>query len=89
MIFNFNINQFFLLPSILFNFLGSKSKSIIESCFLNLDEIDPEKFESYMKEALECECIIGEMFSGEDKKSPGNGHTTNPHTWINRFKDRH
>lgn len=66
-----------------------KEHKSIESCFLNLDEIDPEKFESNMKEALECECVIGEMFSGEDKKSPGNGHTTNPETWINRFKDKH
>jgi hypothetical protein len=66
-----------------------KKHKSIESCFLNLDEIDPEKFESNMKEALECEYVISEMFSGEDKKSPGNGHTTNPHTWINRFKDKH
>ena len=65
-----------------------KEHKSIESCFLNLDEIDPEKFESNMKEALECECVISEMFSGEDKKSPGNGHTTNPETWIDRFKDK-
>ena len=35
-----------------------------------------------MKETLECECVIGEMFSG-------NGYTTNPETWINRFKKKH
>ena len=34
-----------------------------------------------MKDALECEYIIGEMVSG-------NGHTTNPETWINRFKNK-
>ena len=47
-----------------------KEHKSIESCFLNLDEIDSKKFESNMLMVLECECVIGEMFSGEDKKSP-------------------
>ena len=34
-----------------------------------------------MKNALEYECIISEMFSG-------NGHTTTPESWIERFQNK-
>lgn len=58
-----------------------KEHKSIDSCFLNLDQTNPEIFKSNMKEALECKYVIGEMFSG-------NGHTTNPEPWINRFKNK-
>ena len=53
----------------------------IDSYLLNLDEVREIVFESYMKEALEHECVIGEMYYG-------NYHTTKPETWINRFKEK-
>lgn len=70
--------------------LLKKIKNIksIKNCFLNLDQIDKESFEKNMKEALEYDCVIGEMFSGEDEMSPGNGHTTNPESWIVEFKKK-
>lgn len=59
---------------------GLKDKISIDSCFLNLDQTS-KTFESNLKEALESEYVIGEMFSG-------NGHTTNPETWIGGFKKK-
>ena len=53
----------------------------IKSYFFNLDEICHEKFENYVKEALKSKYVIGEMFSG-------NGHTSNPKPWINKFTDK-
>ena len=58
-----------------------KIQKPIDSYLLNLDEIREIVFESYMKEALEYECVIGEMFFGDE-------HTTTPETWINRFKEK-
>lgn len=52
----------------------------VDSCFLNLDETKPETFRDNLNDVLECQYVIGEMFSG-------NGHTTNPKTWINEFKN--
>jgi hypothetical protein len=60
---------------------GSNDKISIYICFLNLDEINKEPFEKNIVKALEYKCVIGEMFSG-------NGHTTNPESWINRFNDK-
>lgn len=60
---------------------GLKNKISIDNCFLNLDEINKEPFEKNIKKALKYECIIGEMFSG-------NGHTTNPGSWIKRFNNK-
>ena len=58
-----------------------ENEKSIKSCFLNLDQTDNKPFEKNMKEALECDYVISEMFSGD-------GHTTNPETWLNRFKKR-
>jgi hypothetical protein len=38
-----------------------------------------------MKEALECDYVISEMFSGDGHTT----NTTNPETWLNRFKKKH
>jgi hypothetical protein len=57
-----------------------RNEKSIDSCFLNLDQIN-DTFEINLMESLECKCVIGEMFYG-------NGHTTNPETWINRFKEK-
>jgi hypothetical protein len=65
-----------------------ENKKSIKICFLNLDETNEESFEKNMNETLECEYVIGEMFSGNDEMSPGNGHTTNPESWIVRFKKK-
>ena len=60
---------------------GLKNKLSIGTCFLNLDEINKEPFEKNIENALEYECVIGEMFYG-------NGHTTNPVSWIKRFNNK-
>jgi thymidylate kinase len=65
-----------------------KNEKSIKIYFLNLDETDKESFEKNMNETLECEYVISEMFSGNDEMSPGNGHTTNPESWIVRFKKK-
>ena len=46
----------------------------------NLDQVEESKFDQNMKQALETEIVIGEMFSGDQ-------HTTNPETWIPRFQE--
>jgi thymidylate kinase len=58
-----------------------KIQKSIDSYLLNLDEVREIVFESYMKEALEYEYVIGEIYYG-------NNHTTKPETWINRFKEK-
>jgi cytidylate kinase len=58
-----------------------ENEKSIKICFLNLDQTDNKTFEKNMKEALECDYVISEMFSGD-------GHTTNPETWLNRFKEK-
>jgi thymidylate kinase len=59
-----------------------KEQRSIDPYLLNLDEIREVVFERYMREALEHECVIAEMFYG-------NEHTTKPEFWINRFKEKH
>lgn len=58
-----------------------QNEKSINSYLLKLDEINKNVFENYMMKALDYECIIGEMFHG-------NEHTTQPETWISRFKEK-
>lgn len=60
---------------------GIENEKSMRSCFLNLDQTCHDEFENNMKKALKFKYVVGEMFSG-------NGHTTNPKPWIDRFKDK-
>lgn len=46
---------------------------------LNLDEVNPIKFNQYLQEAVKYDIVIGEMYYG-------NSHTTQPQEWISHFK---
>jgi tRNA uridine 5-carbamoylmethylation protein Kti12 len=48
---------------------------------LDLDQVIPEKFEDNLNQALKHDFVVGEMHYG-------NGHTTDPELWINRFKEK-
>jgi shikimate kinase len=48
-------------------------------CLLDLDQVNSDRFEENMKQALTSTCVLGEMFYG-------NSHTTHPHSWMDRLK---
>jgi hypothetical protein len=49
----------------------------MDNVLLDLDQVIPERFEDNLNQAL-----------NHDEMHYGNGHTTDPQLWINRFKEK-